>query len=65
MARRKRSAKLNTATVPVTIAAIRTHTQYERDMQREQRLARAKLQIALLAALLLALAVAGVGGFRT
>lgn len=64
MARRKRSTKLNTATMPVTIATVRPKTRYQLDAEREARRARAKLQIALLLIFLAAVVVARATGLR-
>jgi hypothetical protein len=64
MKRRKRSTKLNTATMPVTIAAMRPKTRYELDAERQARHTRAKLQIALLLVFMAALIAARALGLR-
>ena len=64
MARRKRSAKLNTATMPVTIGTVRPKTRYELDTERQARHTRAKLQIALLLIFMAALVAARALGLR-
>jgi hypothetical protein len=64
MARRKQSAKLNTATMPVTIGTVRRKTRYELDAERHARHTRAKLQIALLLIFMAALVAARALGLR-
>jgi hypothetical protein len=64
MKRRKRSTKLNTATMPVTIGTVRPKTRYQLDTEREARHTRAKLQIALLLLFMAALVAARAMGLR-